>query len=156
MSHHDAARRMAADCLCFRARRATRTITRLYDEALRPLGLGATQLTLMNAIAMGGEKGQPMSRLSDILALDLTSLSRNLRPLEKRGMLTVGRDEIDRRVRVIRLTREGEALLVAALPYWTEAHARVTAMLGAAEAEALRAGLDAVTSALRRSQEEES
>ncbi len=146
---------MTADCLCFRVRRAARTITRLYEEALRPLGLGATQLTLMNAIAMGGENGQTMSRLSDVLALDLTTLSRNLRPLEKDGMLTIGRHESDRRVRVVRLTREGEALLVAALPCWTKAHMRVTTILGEAEAEMLRAGLDAVTAAARRSRKEE-
>lgn len=154
MSHHDAARRMAADCLCFRARRAARTITRLYDEALRPLGLGATQLTLMNAVAMGGEEGQTMSRLSEVLALDLTSLSRNLRPLEKDGMLTIGRHEGDRRVRVVRLTREGEVLLVAALPRWTAAHTKVTAMLGEAEAEVLRTQLDAVTAAVRPPRDE--
>jgi len=155
MTHLDAARRMAAECLCFRVRRATRTITRLYDEALRPLGLGAAQLTLMNAVAMGGASGQTMSRLADLLALDLTSLSRNLRPLEKGGMLAIDRHENDRRVRVVRLTPAGEELLVAALPRWTEAHAKVTAMIGAAEAESLRASLDVVTAARHRLREED-
>ena len=53
---------MTADCLCFRARRVSRVITRLYDESLRPLGIQATQLTLLNAIAMSGERKSEVGR----------------------------------------------------------------------------------------------
>ena len=60
-AHAAAARLMADQCLCFRARRVSRALTRIYDEALRPLGIQATQLTLLNAIALTGEAGGPMS-----------------------------------------------------------------------------------------------
>jgi DNA-binding MarR family transcriptional regulator len=147
MDHLHAARRMTADCLCFRARRAARAITRLYDEALRPLGLQAPQLTLMNAIAMAGAEGQPMRRLADALALDLTTLSRNLRTLEAAGLVAIGRSKDDRRVRVVSLTGEGERLLVEALPLWSQAHAAVVERLGAEEARTLRTSFDRATQA---------
>jgi DNA-binding MarR family transcriptional regulator len=148
MSHLDAARAMTAECLCFRSRRAARAITRLYDAALRPLGLQATQLTLMNAVAMGGERGQPMGRLVKALALDLTTLSRNLRTLEAEGLVAVARQEGDRRVRVVTLTPKGERLLVEAMPLWTRAHAQVVEALGTGEAQALGASFDAAARAV--------
>jgi DNA-binding MarR family transcriptional regulator len=125
----NAAQVMAADCLCFRARRVSRALTRMYDEALRPLGIAATQLTLLNAVAMAGENAT-MGTLADILALDQTTLSRSLRPLEKAGLLAIGRDTEDRRVRVARLTPAGERVVEDALPLWTRAHERVVAALG--------------------------
>jgi DNA-binding MarR family transcriptional regulator len=68
---------MADQCLCFRARRVSRALTRMYDEALRPLGIQATQLTLLNAIALSGAEGGPMSATAEVLAMDGTTLSRN-------------------------------------------------------------------------------
>lgn len=144
--HQRAARAMTADCLCFRVRRVSRAITRMYDEALRPLGLHATQLTLLNAVTMCGE-GATMPRLADILAMDQTTLSRNLRPLEKSGWIRIDRMETDRRVRLARLTPDGERLLAGALPLWTQAHERVVAALGHDAALELRDRLDAVSAA---------
>ena len=148
MDHLDAARTMAADCLCFRARRTARTITRAYDTALRPTGLQATQVTLMNAVALGPDGAQPMGRLSDILGLDLSTLTRNLRPLVSAGLIEIRRGQADRRVRVVRLTEAGQARLVAALPHWNRAHAQIVAALGEATSLDLRATLDTVTQAL--------
>jgi DNA-binding MarR family transcriptional regulator len=142
-----AARRLAADCLCFRARRTARAITRLYEEALRPVGLHAPQLTLLGAVGMAGEDGQTMRRLSEMLAMDLTTLSRNLRPLERDGLVTVGRLEGDRRVRVVHLTAAGDAMLLRALPLWERAHADVVTALGDTAAQALRQSFDAATRA---------
>jgi DNA-binding MarR family transcriptional regulator len=150
MDHLLAARRMTAECLCFRARRAARAITRLYDEALRPLGLQGSQLTLMNAIAMGGSEGQPMGGLAEILALDLTTLSRNLRTLEAAGLVAIGRRKDDRRVRMATLTEKGERLLVQALPLWSQAHATVVESIGADDARALGASFDRATRATLR------
>src|SRR5690606_9360436 len=115
----------AEECLCFRARRVSRALTRLYDEELRPLGLQATQLTLLNAVALGGGTGAPMGRLADVLAMDPTTLSRNLRPLERAGLLEILRSLADRRVRLARLTEEGRRTVVAAFPHWERAHRRV-------------------------------
>jgi len=144
--HRPAAEQMTAECLCFRARRVSRALTRMYDEALRPLGIQATQLTLLNAIAMTGDAGT-MGRLSGILAMDQTTLSRNLRPLEKAGWARIERLPADRRVRVARLTPEGERMIADALPLWTQAHARVVATLGTDAAADLRDRFDATAAA---------
>jgi DNA-binding MarR family transcriptional regulator len=140
--HGDAARRMAADCLCFRARRVSRLLTRLYDEALRPLGILATQLTLMNAITMTGERGAPLARLSDVLALDPTTLSRNLKALERGGLVRLQRLPADRRARVVFLTPAGERRVAEALPHWEAAHARIVSLLGAEGAADLKDRFD--------------
>ena len=145
--HRDAARTMTAECLCFRARRVSRAITRMYDEALRPLGIQATQLTLLNAVAMAGEGGAAMGRLAAILAMDGTTLSRNLRPLEKAGLLRIGRLPEDGRVRVAMLAPQGQRVVEQALPLWTQAHERVVAVLGAGAAADLRDRFDAASAA---------
>jgi DNA-binding MarR family transcriptional regulator len=145
--HRSAARAMTADCLCFRARRVSRALTRMYDEALRPLGLQATQLTLLNAVTMCGESGAPMGRLADVLAMDATTLSRNLRPLEKAGLVRMERLPADRRVRLALLTPAGQGMVEAALPLWTRAHERVVAALGADAAVELRDRFDATAAA---------
>ena len=142
-AHHAAARLMADECLCFRARRVSRALTRIYDEALRPLGIQATQLTLLNAIALSGEEGGPMSETAELLAMDGTTLSRNLHPLEKAGLVRVGRDPADRRVRIVLLTPAGRRLIQQALPLWKRAHRQVVATLGSAEARELRDRFDA-------------
>ncbi|MDD7970628.1 MarR family winged helix-turn-helix transcriptional regulator [Roseinatronobacter alkalisoli] len=154
MNHLDAARIMAADCLCFRARRTARAITRAYDMALRPTGLQATQVTLMSAIALGPEGAQPMGRLSDILALELSTLTRNLRSLETAGLVEVGRSDKDRRVRVARLTGAGKTQLADALPLWKQAHGEILAALGGETAAALHAALDAASLALATAERE--
>lgn len=146
--HLDAARSMAAECLCFRARRTARAITRAYDEALRPTGLQATQFTLMNAITLGPDGAQPMGQLASILALEISTLTRNLRSLETAGLIAVGRSEADRRVRVVRLTEAGKTRLAGALPYWKRAHGEIVTTLGADTAAELRSALDAAAHAM--------
>lgn len=147
MNHKAAALRMADECLCFRARKVSRALTRMYDEQLRPLGIQATQLTLLNAVALGGEVGASMSRLADVLAMDPTTLSRNLRPLEREGLLEILRAPNDRRVRLARLTEEGSRRVAAALPLWERAHSRVVEALGQEAALDLRTGFDAAVTA---------
>lgn len=156
MSEHlTAAQAMTADCLCFRARRVSRALTRMYDEALRPLGIHATQLTLLNAIAMVAGRGGAMGRLADVLAMDGTTLSRNLRPLEKAGLVRIERLPADRRVRVARLTPGGERLVADALPLWRRAHERVVAALGAEAAAELKERFDATAAAAASVRSEE-
>ena len=154
MSNHlHAAQIITADCLAFRVRRVSRVLTRLYDEALRPLGIQATQLTLLNAIVMCCREhpaGAPMSTLADVLAMDLTTLSRNLRPLEKSRLVEISRSPLDRRVRLARLTTAGQHLIGNALPLWRHAHARVVEALGPAAAAELKAAFDATVAAVNR------
>ena len=147
MNDRYAALQMADECLCFRARRVSRTLTRLYDEELRPLGIQATQLTLLNAVAIGGGTGAPMGRLADVLAMDPTTLSRNLRPLERSGLLEILPSPADRRVRLARLTEEGRRTVTEAFPHWERAHRRVVAVLGREASIDLRAGFDAAVAA---------
>ena len=148
--HLNAARVMAADCLCFRARRVSRALTRMYDDALRPLGIQATQLTLLNAVAMCGGEGATMALLANVLAMDGTTLSRNLRPLEKAGLIRIERLPADRRVRLALLTPAGERLVAEALPLWRDAHARVVSALGTDAALDLRDRFDATSAAAHR------
>jgi DNA-binding MarR family transcriptional regulator len=128
-------------------------LTRLYDEALRPLGIQATQLTLLNAVALcdeaGDGQGAVMSHLADVLAMDLTTLSRNLRPLEKSRLISITPLPTDRRVRVARLTNSGQRLIENALPLWRHAHQRVVEALGEDEAEDLKVVFDATVAAVR-------
>ncbi|PSJ41838.1 MarR family winged helix-turn-helix transcriptional regulator [Allosphingosinicella deserti] len=140
MNAFEVAHAIRADCLCFRARRVARVITRAYDEALRPLGLQATQLTLMSGIAAAGDGGQPMGRLADILAIDAATLSRNLKLIEKAGFAEIGRDPRDKRVRIVRLTGEGELMLHQALPRWQQAQREVVRSLGGDSAGAALCG----------------
>ncbi|MBZ9650249.1 MarR family winged helix-turn-helix transcriptional regulator [Sphingobium sp. 3R8] len=131
-------------CLSFRSRRAARIITRAYDDALRPLGLQAPQLTLLSAIAAAGLKGQRVPVLVDVLAIDPTTISRNLKQLEKGGLAEVVSGPSDRRVRVVTLTGKGREILAAALPLWRAAHRQVEERLGAKMAMHLAEALDGV------------
>lgn len=147
--HLSAAQSIARECFVFRVRRASRVITQLYDEALRPLGLHANQLTLLCAVALmerRDEHGAPMSELAEVLAMDLTTLSRNLRPLQKSRRVEIERSPLDRRVRLARLTTTGRHLVANALPLWKHAHALVAGALGPRAAGELKALLDAAAS----------
>jgi len=139
---------MADQCLCFRARRVSRALTRRYDDALRPLGIQATQLTLLNAIALSGERGGMMSAVADFLAMDATTLSRNVRPLETAGLVRVARMSTDGRVRMAVLTPAGQRVIEQALPLWKRAHLGILAALGPEAATALRDQFDAAAVAV--------
>ena len=142
MEPSEIARAIGAECLCFRSRRLTRILTRHFDEALRPIGIQATQLTLLAAIAGPGRGGQSMPRLHEFLAMDPTTLSRNLKPLRNCGLVLVERAERDGRARTARLTLEGERVLTAALPLWREAQDRLVEMFGRDQSTALRRQLE--------------
>jgi DNA-binding MarR family transcriptional regulator len=110
-------------CLCFHMQRAARALARVFDEAFRPLGLTNGQFTLMMALRQGGPKG--MGRVAAVLAMDRTTLTAALKPLERRGLVTVAVDEADRRSRLLAITSAGLALLDRALPVWRRTHAEV-------------------------------
>lgn len=148
MKHTAAARVMCDECLCFRARRASRAITGIYDDALRPLRLQATQLTLLNAIALQGERGGVMRDVAAFLAMDATTLSRNIRPLETAGLVRVDRKPADGRVRMAVVTPAGERMIEQALPLWRQAHRRILSALGPGAAANLRRQFDLAASAV--------
>ena len=139
-----AARRIAQECPALRIREASRLLTRVYDAALRPLALQSSQLSVLVAVAMFGEDGATIGALAQRLVMDRTTLTRNVRPLEKAGLVRVSRAPGDARARVITLTRSGERMIEAAHPLWEEAQRRVRDSVGAARLEALRAQLSEV------------
>ena len=124
--------------LCAHAnlRKAMRVVSQRYDAALKPAGIRATQFTLLAVLSRRGPL--PLTRLAEILVMDRTTLTRNLKPLAARGWIAAGREK-DERIRLISITEAGRSLVDAATPLWREAQTRVvdgigtkrfTAMLG--------------------------
>lgn len=126
-------------CLCLHAQRAARALARRFDEALRPLGLTNGQFSLM--MALNRPEPPPMGPVAAVLAMDRTTLTAALKPLERRGLVRVEADPRDRRGRLLRLTEEGRRLLTKAFPVWQETHAKVDEQLSAVDMASLRAGL---------------
>ncbi len=118
-----------ANCTCFNLRKAARAATQMYDEALKPSGLRATQFSLLCVVENNGPIG--ITELAKRLVTDRTTLTRNLKPLLSQELLEVV-DGADRRQRPIALTSRGRDKLAQALPLWREAQARMTEGLGRA------------------------
>src|SRR5271169_6965677 len=108
----------ALPCLCASLRRASRALTQLYEEALRPLGLRASQFTILQVLSLAGEMTQ--GEMGQFLAMDSTTLTRTLIIMSREGWITRRRGE-DRREWRIRLSKEGEAQFKTALPHWQRA-----------------------------------
>lgn len=121
--------RVAWRCTCFNVRHAAREVTRFYDSVLAPSGVTATRFTLLGAIALSGE--MPVTGLAEALALDRTTLSRNLRHLADEGLVRLA-PGADKRARIASLTAAGEAALNKAMPYWQDAQRRIADALGTA------------------------
>lgn len=118
---------VAQECTCRRVRMAARSITRTFDEALRPVDLKVTQFTLL--VAVSQQIAGSISDLADWLAMERTTLTRNLQLLEKRGLVEVGAEGY-RRARQIRLTQQGKDLVIAAIPFWRKAQDAVRRRIG--------------------------
>lgn len=116
-----------ASCADANLRRATRAVTRLYDQILTPSGLLTTQFTLLVACAVAGPV--PISTLADALAMDRTTLARNLKLVERRGLVKVVPGE-DRRERIVVLIDKGYSALSKALPLWQEAQSQIIERFG--------------------------
>jgi DNA-binding MarR family transcriptional regulator len=129
-------------CLCLHVQCAARGLARRFDEALRPVGLTNGQFSLL--MALNRPEPPPMGPVAELLAMDRTTLTAALKPLERRGLVEVATDPADRRSRRISLTDAGMALLARAMPIWERTHAEVEATLGAADPDALRTSLRAL------------
>ncbi len=124
-------------CLCLAAQRAARVLARRFDEALRPLDLTNGQFSLL--MSLNRPEPASIGAVASLLAMDRTTLTANLKPLERRGLLETRVDAADRRSRRIVLTPAGHAVLARALPIWIREHAAVEKRLAAPEE--LRSGL---------------
>ena len=129
------------NCYCLHLQRAARATARRYDDALRPLGLTSGQFSLL--MSLNRAEPPTMGEVASLLAMDRTTLTANLKPLQRRGLLDIQVDPADRRGRRLVLTESGRDLLAAALPIWRATHADVDAQLPDAGA-ALRRDLAAL------------
>jgi DNA-binding MarR family transcriptional regulator len=120
--------------MCANFRRTARALTQMYEESLRPLGLRATQLTILQALARAGKVSQ--RQLGEMLAMDSTSLTRTLAIMTRKSWIAERRGE-DRRERHIRLSAAGEAKLKRAMPVWEEVQSRLRRKLGKQKWESL-------------------
>jgi DNA-binding MarR family transcriptional regulator len=125
-------------CLCLHLQRAARAVARRFDEALRPLDLTSGQFSLL--MSLNRPEPPTIGSVAALLAMDRTTLTANLKPLARRGLVKASVDAADRRSRRLLLTAAGSALLAAAVPLWRRQHAAIDGGLGA-EADRLRAEL---------------
>ena len=113
--------------MCGNFRRTARALTQLYDLALRPLGLRATQFTILQFLSLAGEVSQ--GHLGEMLAMDSTTLTRTLEIMARRGWIAERRGK-DRRERWLRLAKAGETQLNRALPAWEKVQTRLRRQVG--------------------------
>lgn len=138
---------VAENCACFATRKVARAITQSYDEALRPIGLRATQFTLLVGIAVAGRV--TVSDLSEKLVMDRTTLARDVRPLETQAWVDITPGQ-DRRVRLLSLTEKGWRLLQKAIPLWAGIQKRLVTKIGNRRWDGLRKELGTMVSLTKK------
>lgn len=127
-------------CACHKVRMAARAVTRAYDDALRPARLRASQLAVLVAIN-NNDGAISITALAKIIGVDRSTLTRNLRPLEKEGLVTIGLEGW-RRSRSLEITMKGQSRLRQALPYWERAQETLRRNLGDQNWRRVRDSLD--------------
>ncbi len=115
------------ECVCFNIRKASRMVTQVYDEIMQETGLRGTQFTILANIA--GYQLLTISVLAEKLVMDRTTLTRNLKPLEKQKLIVITPGE-DRRTRSVQLSASGHETLASALPLWRQAQQKITKKMG--------------------------
>ena len=132
---------MRDHCLCLHVQRAARALARRFDEALRPLELTHGQFSLLTSL----NRPEPptLGSVATLLAMDRTTLTANLKPLERRKLVKVAVDKEDKRSRRLAVTAAGRALLGKAFPVWKATHAAIDRELGGSP-DNLRAALRAL------------
>ena len=129
-------------CLCLHLQRAARATARRFDAAFRPLGLTNGQFSLLMSLNRPGPAA--IRDVANLLAMDRTTLTAALKPLERRGLVTVAVDPADRRGRQLFLTPTGRDLLAEAVPIWRREHAALDCLI-AGPPNRLRADLRALS-----------
>jgi DNA-binding MarR family transcriptional regulator len=114
-------------CLCLAVQRAARALARRFDDAMRSMDLTHGQFSLL--MSLNRPEPPSIGEVAHFLAMDRTTLTANLKPLERRGLIKVAIDKEDRRSRRLTLTAAGHALLIEALPVWKKTHAAVDKLL---------------------------
>lgn len=130
---------MEFECVVQNLRRASRLISRRYEEALRPINLTSSQFTILQALS--GRKGLPYGMMSLILGFEQTTLSRLLKTLEKRGLLVARQDPEDRRSRIVSITTAGQKHFDEAKALWQIEHDKSLARMTGKEWSAVKSAL---------------
>ncbi len=138
---HDSTLQVRDRCLCLAAQRAARALARRFDAALAPLDLTNGQFSLL--MSLNRPEPPVMRDIANLLAMDRTTLTAALKPLERRGLVTIAVDKKDRRGRRLALTKTGRALLADAYPVWARTHDELDAEL--ADPQSLRTELWSIT-----------
>ncbi len=126
-------------CLCLHVQRAARALARYFDDALRPFGLTNGQFSLL--MALNRPEPPSIAPVAQLLAMDRTTLTAALKPLQKKALIEIIPDAADRRSRLLLLTPKGSALLAEAVPVWRQTHAELENNLLNGNGDFLRAML---------------
>jgi len=132
-------------CNCGALRQAARRVTKLYDDALAPIGLGVTQFSILARLSLVGPS--TIQDLAWLLVMDRSTLGHLLRPLEKRSLVKLEVSEQDRRSRIVALTQAGKAAVARARPRWATAQRQFESTFGKEAALELRAVLKEIATA---------
>jgi DNA-binding MarR family transcriptional regulator len=127
-------------CLCLSLQRAARALARRFDDVFRPLGLTNGQFSLL--MSLNRPKPPTIGDVAALLAMDRTTLTAALKPLERRVLVKVVEDKKDKRARRLSLTAAGQQVLAQAYPLWEAAHGKIDAAISPSRIEALRADLN--------------
>ncbi|MBV9135708.1 MAG: MarR family transcriptional regulator [Hyphomicrobiales bacterium] len=130
-------------CLCLHMQRAARAVARRFDAAFRPLDLTNGQFSLL--MSLNRPVAPRLGGVASLLAMDRTTLTAALQPLERRGLVKAAPDPKDKRSRLLSLTSDGRRLLARALPVWDATHAAIEALLRKDAPARLREDLRAVS-----------
>ncbi|MHC5233309.1 MarR family winged helix-turn-helix transcriptional regulator [Brucella sp. LJL56] len=126
-------------CLCLHVQRAARALARRFDDALRPVGLTNGQFSLM--MSLNRPTPPPMKPVAELLAMDQTTLTAALKPLQRQGWVEIVVNPNDRRERLLQLTSEGKTALAAAVPIWKTTHADIEKQLASGTGDDVRRDL---------------
>jgi DNA-binding MarR family transcriptional regulator len=141
------ARSVAEACLCLHVQRAARALARHFDEVFRPLEITSGQYSLLMSL---NRPAPTMGDTADFLAMDRTTLTAALKPLERRGLVRITADESDRRIKRLTLTPAGNAVLAKAYALWQRYHGAIEAGMASLRADAMRGGLIRMVEKLER------
>lgn len=130
-------------CLCLHVQRAARALARRYDEALRPFSLTSGQFSLL--MSLNRPVPPTIGQVSALLAMDRTTLTAALKPLERAGFVQATVGVVDKRRRALVLTASGRATLATAVPVWQRTHDAIERLLRASSPDQLRADLRALS-----------
>src|SRR6202046_5215069 len=139
---HQTTLKVRDSCLCLHVQRAARALARRFDEALRPIDLTNGQFSLL--MSLNRPEPPPMGAVASLLAMDRTTLTAALKPLERRGLVKVSPDPSDRRSRILQLTGKGQQLLASAVPVWESTQREVERLIPNDDPESLRIALRAL------------